>query len=46
MKSFTFLVKNEDGTVHTNYEEELREEDVQRLRRIIYKMISKRDKYD
>lgn len=39
MKTFTFIVKNRDGTISTNYEEEITEEQEKKLRVIIYKFV-------
>ena len=39
MKTFTFIVKNEDGSIHTNYEEELTDEQARALRVIIYQFV-------
>jgi len=39
MKKFTFIVKNEDGSHHTNYEEELTDAQARTLRVIIYQFV-------
>lgn len=44
MLTFTFIVKNQDGSLHTSYEEELTEKQVSILRAIIYKMVKDNDK--
>lgn len=39
MKTFIFIVKNADGTISTNYEEEITEKQEKELRVMIYKFV-------